>query len=34
MKIKGCEKKTYPKLVLSILKIMGGHTHTYTPFET
>jgi hypothetical protein len=28
---KGCEKKTYSKLMLSRLKVMGGSTFIYTP---
>ncbi len=30
----GCDKKTYPKLVLNILKVMGGPTPIYTLLGT
>ncbi len=28
---KGYDKKTYPKLMLNILKVVGGPTFIYTP---
>jgi hypothetical protein len=31
---KGYDKKTYPKLVLNILKVMGGPTPIYTLLGT
>ncbi len=31
---KGYDKKVYPKLMLNILKVMGGPTPIYTPLET
>ncbi len=31
---KGCDKKTYPKLMLNKLKVMGGSTSIYTPLES
>jgi hypothetical protein len=34
MENKGYEKKTYPKLVLNKLKIMGGRTPIYIPLGT
>ncbi len=31
---KGYDKKTYLKLMLNILKVMGGPTFIYTPLGT
>jgi hypothetical protein len=33
-KNKGYDKKMFPKLVLNILKVMGGPTSIYTPLGT
>jgi hypothetical protein len=31
---KGYDRKVYPKLVLNILKVVGGPTYFYTPSGT